>query len=282
MKDAFLNQQVLKTVALALEEDKTQEDITSQACIDSSVHVHAQLLLKQHATVAGLVFLPSILEQIEISLFHIHVQEGSNYEAGTILASMEGNAHLLLKIERTLLNLIQHTSGIATLTAQFVRAVEGYPCTILDTRKTLPGLRAIQKYAVRIGGGKNHRFDLKERVLIKNTHLSILNRVAENPVMAAIEKARLHSRGVAIEIEISNLEMLQTALNAKPDAILLDNMSPESVAEAVRRTERSVYLEASGGITLSNVRAYAQTGVDAVSIGALTHSAPAVDMSLRI
>src|SRR5579862_229792 len=282
MKDTFLDQHILKAVALALEEDKAQEDITSQACIDTSAHVRAELVLKQRARIAGLTFLSCILDKAGISAFHLHAQEGGDYDAGTLLASIEGNAHALLRTERTVLNLIQHISGIATLTAQFVQEVEGYSCAILDTRKTLPGLRAIQKYAVRTGGGKNHRFDLKERILIKNNHLSILGRSTENPISAAIENARLKSQGIAIEVEINSLDMLQAALDAKPDAILLDNMPPESVAEAVRRAQRTVYLEASGGITLSNVRTYAQTGVDAVSIGALTHSAPAIDISLRM
>jgi len=282
MKDTFLDQHVLKAVAFALEEDKAQEDITSHACIDTSAHVRAQLLLKQRARIAGLSFLSCILDKAGISPFQLHAQEGGDYDAGTLLASIEGNAHALLRMERTMLNLIQHASGIATLTAQFVQEVAGYSCAILDTRKTLPGLRAIQKYAVRTGGGKNHRFDLKERILIKNNHLSILGRSTENPISAAIENARLKSQGIAIEVEINSLDMLQAALDAKPDAILLDNMPPESVAEAVRRAQRTVYLEASGGITLSNVRTYAQTGVDAVSIGALTHSAPAIDISLRM
>jgi nicotinate-nucleotide pyrophosphorylase (carboxylating) len=282
MDNILLEKQVFDAVSIALNEDKAHEDITSQACIDSSEQAQGQLILKQNARIAGLAFLPTIVDAVGLSQLHIHAQEGAEYAAGTILATVFGDAQAILKMERTALNLLQHTSGIATLTARFVKEIEGYACTILDTRKTLPGLRLIQKYAVRLGGGKNHRFDLKERILIKNNHLKILSRSTDNPVKAAIEKARLKSISIPIEIEIHSLDMLEDALQAKPDAILLDNLSALAVQEAVHRNQRAVYLEASGGITLSNVRAYAQTGVDALSIGALTHSAPAVDISLRI
>jgi nicotinate-nucleotide pyrophosphorylase (carboxylating) len=282
MDNILLEKQVLDAVHIALNEDKAHEDITSQACIDSSVQVQGELILKQNARIAGLAFLPIIIDAVGLSRFHIHAQEGNVYEAGTILATVYGDAHAILKIERTALNLLQHTSGIATLTAQFVQEIEGYACAILDTRKTLPGLRLIQKYAVRLGGGKNHRFDLKERILIKNNHLKILSRFIDNPIQAAMEKARLKFFDIPIEIEINSLDMLEAALQAKPDAILLDNLSVEAVKAAVQHCRRAVYLEASGGISLSTVRAYAQTGIDAVSIGALTHSAPAVDISLRI
>jgi nicotinate-nucleotide pyrophosphorylase (carboxylating) len=282
MEETVLREFVRHLITRALAEDRADEDITSQACIEKETLVTAQLILKGNARIAGLKFLPWILEAVDISTYIIHAEEGKDYTAGTVLATIEGPAHAVLKLERSLLNMIQHTSGIATLTAQFIEEVKGFSCSILDTRKTLPGLRAIQKYAVQIAGGKNHRFDLQERVLIKNNHLRILRKSTENPIRSAIEAARLKAPGAIVQIEVDDLTMLQIALDAAPDAILLDNMGPCSVAEAVERTQRKVYLEASGGIALSNARAYAETGVDAISIGALTHSAPAVDISLRM
>lgn len=282
MEIIFLREHVRSLIAHALAEDRAHEDITSQACIEKEMHAEAQLILKGKARIAGLILLPWILEAVGISTYRIHAEEGKDYDAGMILASIEGPAHSVLKIERSMLNMIQHTSGIATLTAQFVEKVKGFSCTILDTRKTLPGLRAIQKYAVQVGGGKNHRFDLKERALIKNNHLALLSRCTENPIRTAIIAARQKAAGAIVQIEVADLTMLQLALEAAPDAILLDNMSPNSVAEAVERTQGKIYLEASGGITLSNARAYAETGVNAISIGALTHSSPAVDISLRM
>ncbi len=281
MDAGVLEEHVRKVITSALDEDLAHEDITSRSCIDAEDIMRAQLILKQRARVAGLLFLPWIFEG-RISSFQLHAQDGMDYEAGTVLATLEGNALSILSLERSLLNLIQHTCGVATLTAQFVEKVKEYSCAIVDTRKTLPGLRAIQKYAVLAGGGKNHRFDLKERVLIKNNHLRHLSRTIENPISTAIRQARLKSDGALVEVEVETLKMLKEALDESPDAILLDNMSPECVAQAVELAQRKVYLEASGGITLSNARAYAETGVDAISIGALTHSAPAVDISLRI
>jgi nicotinate-nucleotide pyrophosphorylase (carboxylating) len=199
-----------------------------------------------------------------------------------VIASMKGKAHSILAGERTLLNLLQHASGIAHLTAQCVSAVKGFQCDILDTRKTLPGLRAFQKYAVTVGGGKNHRFHLQEHFLIKNNHLKILKETASRPVYEAIRRARALHPEAKIEIEVENLAMLEEALEEKADLIMLDNMNPSLVAEAVRIARAQAYLEASGGITLDNVRKYAAAGVDGISIGALTHSAKAVDISLRM
>lgn len=282
MERPLLKDDVDRLIAQALAEDRAHEDITSQVCIAEGTGVEAQIILKEQARIAGLAFLPWIFASVGVATYRIHAQEGKDYAAGTHLATIEGPAHTVLKLERSLLNLIQHTSGVATLTAQFVAQVEGHACAILDTRKTLPGLRAIQKYAVQIGGGKNHRYDLKERVLIKNNHLHLLSRSVHNPIHTAIAQARRLAPGIMVQIEVEDLTMLERALEAAPDAILLDNMSPNTVAKAVEINKRKVYLEASGGITLSNVRAYAETGIDAISIGALTHSAPAVDMSLRM
>lgn len=279
----MLKAYVRQIFATALAEDCANEDITTQACIDKDALIHAEFILKQPARTAGLIFLSWAIDAVDPLLqLKIHAQEGKDYEPGTMLASIQGKALSILSIERTLLNLLQHTCGVATTTLQYVQKVGALPCAVRDTRKTLPGLRLLQKYAVTIGGGKNHRFDLKECFLIKNNHLRILKQSTHRPIYDSIQKARLTSPDVKIEVEVDTLDLLQEALEAGPDAILLDNMSTEQVAQAVKHTHRKIYLEASGGINLFNVRAYAETGVNAVAIGALTHSSTAVDISLRI
>jgi nicotinate-nucleotide pyrophosphorylase (carboxylating) len=211
---------------------------------------------------------------------HCSATDGEELKCGTVLARLEGSAHALLSLERTALNLLQHASGIADLTARFVKAVAGYPCDILDTRKTLPNLRALQKYAVTVGGGKNHRFDLHEQFLIKNNHLKLLSATTPHPVREAVRRAKMAHPEHEVEIEVETLEMLESALEAGAERILLDNMPPPLVADAVKITAGRVYLEASGGIALANAASYAATGVNGISIGALTHSAQAVDISL--
>lgn len=281
MKD--LQQEVRRIIELALNEDRSRHDITSQACVEERRHAKGELLLKQNARVAGLQFWPLICAAIDPTLsWETYAIDGEEYKDGTLLASVEGRALSILSGERTALNLLQHASGIAQLTSRYVDAVKGFSCDILDTRKTLPGLRAIQKYAVTAGGGKNHRFDLEERFLIKNNHLKILKETTAHPIIEAVLRARILQPEAKIEVEVETLDMLEEALKAKADLILLDNMSPSLVAEAVGIAQGKAYLEASGGITLDNVRAYAATGVNGISIGALTHSVPAVDISLRI
>jgi nicotinate-nucleotide pyrophosphorylase (carboxylating) len=278
-----LEEEVRRTILLALSEDRSSCDITSQACVSPEKMVRADFVLKQNSRIAGLRFFPWICESIDPSLkWQVHAFEGKDYDEGMVLASVEGRAQSILAGERTALNLLQHASGIAHLTQQFVKAVEGLQCEILDTRKTLPGLRAIQKYAVAVGGGKNHRFHLEERFLIKNNHLALLGEVSAHPVIEAIARTRILQPQARIEVEVENLEALEEALRAKADLILLDNMPPEMVGEAVRIGSGRAYLEASGGITLANVREYASKGVNGISIGALTHSVTAVDISLRI
>lgn len=278
-----LEQEVRRTVILALNEDRSSKDITSQACVPQDQWVRADFVLKQNSRIAGLRFLPWICETIDSSLkWQVHAFEGGDYNEGMILASIEGAARSILAGERTALNLLQHASGVAHLTSQYVHAVKGFHCEILDTRKTLPGLRAIQKYAVQIGGGKNHRFHLEERFLIKNNHLALLKETSAHPVLEAIRRAKILQPQVKIEVEVESLAALEEALQGKADVILLDNMFPSAVAEAVKIGQGKAYLEASGGITLENVRDYAATGVDGISIGALTHSVAAVDISLRM
>lgn len=278
-----LEQEVRRTIHIALSEDRISNDITSRACVDSEKKARADFVLKQNSKIAGLRFLPWACEMIDPSMkWSVHVLEGGHYSPSTSLASLEGSARSILSGERTMLNLLQHTSGIAQLTAQFVEAVKGFDCDILDTRKTLPGLRAIQKYAVQAGGGKNHRFHLEDRFLIKNNHLKILKGMHMQPVIEALRRAKEMQPQALVEVEVENLSQLEEALIGKADIILLDNMTPSLVGEAVKIAKGKAYLEASGGISLANVRAYAATGVNGISIGALTHSAPAVDISLRM
>jgi nicotinate-nucleotide pyrophosphorylase (carboxylating) len=206
------------------------------------------------------------------------VGDGQSVPAGALIAHIEGRLRTILTGERTALNLLSRLSGIATLTREFVAAIEGTPARVVDTRKTTPGLRMLEKHAVRAGGGNNHRFGLDDGVLIKDNHIAAVGSVTE-----AVRRARGHApHGLMIEIEVSDLDELDEAVAAGADAVLLDNMSPTMVREAVTRAGGKVVLEASGGISLHNVRAYAEAGVDLISIGALTHSAPAVDVALEL
>lgn len=278
-----LSQEIRRTLQIALAEDHAENDVTSQACLPSETAAKASLLLKQPARIAGLVVLPILCQMLGSDLnLRLFVEDGCYCNPGTVLATVEGNARSILAGERTALNLIQHASGIATLTAEYVDAVKGFACDILDTRKTLPGLRAIQKYAVLIGGGKNHRFHLEDRFLVKDNHIKLLKETTSTPIAEAIRRARILQPGVKVEIEVSSLPMLEEALNAQAEVVLLDNMSVDLVKEAVKVNAGRAYLEASGGIGLADVAQYAATGVNGISIGALTHSVRAIDMSLKV
>lgn len=277
-----LEKDVRALVLLALTEDRAFFDITSQSCIPPDHVLRACLLLKETAKVAGLPLIPWVCDSMSPDLEHqILVEEGGIYPSGTVLAILEGKAQLILSLERTLLNLIQHTSGVAQGTYNYVKAIKGFSCDILDTRKTLPGLRSIQKYGVIIGGGKNHRFDLQERFLVKDNHLFCVKKGTSSPITEAIFRIRAQQPDALIEVEVENLTMFEEALKGKVSSILLDNMSPYDIHQAVEMGKGyETYLEASGGIDLSNVREYAATGVHGISIGALTHSVKAVDISL--
>lgn len=272
--DSRLLEEIKRNIDIALKEDEAFSDITTAACLEKE-HGIATLVLKEPGVIAGLPFLLVIAEAIdpEVEVKPL-AKEGSFLESGHV-ATIEGSVHSLLAVERTLINFIQHVTSIASKTERYVRAVEG-KCDILDTRKTMPGHRFLQKYAVRMGGGKNHRFHLADQILIKDNHL-VCNGIGE-----AIEKARHCYPHKRIQIEVENLEMFKEAINHKPDAILLDNMPPEVISIAVEKKIEGIYLEASGNIKLQNIRSYADTGIDGISIGALTHSVDAIDMSLEI
>jgi nicotinate-nucleotide pyrophosphorylase (carboxylating) len=262
----------------ALAEDLGTVDWTTEATVPPTARAKAKMLAKGDTVVCGLRVAARTFELVDPqSAFEALVDEGQSVTAGTVIAEIRGSARAILGAERTALNLIQRMAGTATLTRKFADAAEGR-CRIVDTRKTTPGLRALQRYAVRCGGGRNHRNDLAAGVLIKENHIRCAGSVGQ-AVLAARTKAP-HS--LRVECEVTNLDELREALGAGADVVLLDNMSDDQVREAVEITDRKALIEVSGGITLEQVARLAQLGVDVISIGALTHSAPAADISLLI
>jgi nicotinate-nucleotide pyrophosphorylase (carboxylating) len=265
--------EITAAIRRALEEDIGPGDITTQACVAAEARASGVFLAGEKLVLAGVELLPQIYgEGCGVELLRA---SGAEVEAETPVARVEGPARTLLTAERTALNFLQRLSGIATLARRFVRAVEGTGCRVLDTRKTTPGLRRLEKLAVAAGGGNNHRLGLYDAVLIKNNHIT-----AAGGVRAAMERAR--GLGKPIEIEVRSRAELEEALACGAGHLLLDNFSPPQVAELVRHIAGRAKVEVSGGVTLETVRAYADTGADCVSAGALTHSARAVDLSFRL
>jgi nicotinate-nucleotide pyrophosphorylase (carboxylating) len=280
----------------ALVEDRATRDATSYACIDANQRASATILAKQDCILSGIGCIARILDVYAILdgavtshyevTTHQEIFDGVRLHTGQSVAVVRHNARVLLSCERVILNFLQRMSGISTLTRKFVDAIAGTHARILDTRKTAPGLRAIDKYAVRCGGGQNHRLDLSDGVLIKNNHIALAG-----GIIPALERAHRNRRGEQpIEIEVRTLDELEQALSQGAEAILLDNMSIENVRQAVERcanhraqgSDHRIPVECSGGIQLENVRAYAETGVDFISVGLLTHSTHAADMSMRV
>ncbi len=263
----------------ALAEDIGPGDLTTEALIDPELQGQATIVAKQDFLVAGLEIAGQVFHTLNPTIeFKALLKDGGRAAPGEVLAEVYGPVADLLRGERVALNFLQHLSGIATHTHKFVQAVAGLPVKILDTRKTTPGLRLLEKYAVRMGGGHNHRFGLYDAILIKDNHLAAVPSLPE-----AIRRARIYApHGIKIEIEVSSIDQLKEALAAGAEAILLDNMDVLTMREAVTLAKGKAVLEASGGVNLKNVREIAETGVDMISIGALTHSAPACDISLRL
>ena len=272
-------------IDLALAEDLGQSgDLTATVTIPSQARGAARFVTRADGVVAGLPVVAILAGRFELGDFwQTLVDDGDRVPPGTAIARVAGSMRSLLALERTALNFLQRLGGIATLTARFVAQVAGTRAVILDTRKTTPGWRALEKYAVRRGGGRNHRIGLYDAILIKDNHLAWLAEGGD-PIGSALAAARAHAPpGAFIEVEVDSLEQLDRALECGPDIILVDNLGPEALAEAVRRRDRlapGVLLEASGGVTLASVAALAKTGVDRISVGALTHSAPALDIGL--
>lgn len=280
-----LDQNIERLLDIAIAEDVHTGDITTQACIPDEASTTVKLVLKQAGVLAGLPYLSVLFRKIDPRLdVKLHVEEGSFHKAGTLIATISGPLRGILTGERLALNFIQHASGIATITSSYVKKVAGYGCTIIDTRKTLPGLRSLEKYAVRVGGGGNHRFSLDDRFIIKINHLAFLKQSSKNPVLEAVKKAHAYRPELSIEIEVDDEEQLEEALKADVKVIILCNMTPAEVLQCVKRirkTEKKIYIQ-STTITLNTIRSYAELGVDAISIGALTHSVPALDIGMKM
>ena len=277
----------------ALVEDEAAGDATTNLTIDPDLGAAASIIARQEMVVAGLGAVPRLLEifarldgrpqartRFEV-ISHPEMFDGVRVHEGQVLAVIRHNARVLLSCERVILNLMQHLSGIATLTRRYVDAIQGTHAHVLDTRKTVPGLRVLEKYAVLCGGGTNHRLDLASGILIKNNHISLGGGL---PVVLP-RALELRKKGQRVQVEVRSSQELEQALEYGAEAILLDNMTPEEVKRALDRIKletRWIPTEASGGIVLENIRSYAETGVDFISVGALTHSAKAADISMSI
>jgi nicotinate-nucleotide pyrophosphorylase (carboxylating) len=270
--------QLDRVVAGALTEDGAHNDLTTIATILSDRRARATLVAKEAGVIAGIPLALEAFRQLDGKVsIRVDLEDGTPVGTGTPVLFVTGHARAILSAERVALNFLQRLSGVASLTARFVEAVKGTRARILDTRKTTPGWRQLEKYAVRAGGGMNHRQDLAAAVLIKDNHLSAL----DGDVGLAVRRARdLVPDGIKVEVECDTLAQVRAAVDAKADIILLDNMSPAKMSEAVRMVEGRAIVEASGGVSIDTVRQIAETGVDWISVGALTHSAKALDLGL--
>jgi nicotinate-nucleotide pyrophosphorylase (carboxylating) len=271
-----------RIVDLALEEDIGLGDITTLATVPADRQATGHFLAKGDGVISGLRVVAAVFARVDPAIqYRPRVADGDPVRAGDRFAEVSGSARSLLSAERVALNFLQRLSGVATATARYVEAVRGTRARVIDTRKTTPGLRLLEKEAVRHGGGHNHRFGLSDGVLIKDNHLAAIG--GPDRIARAIAAARdLAPHTLRVEVEVTSFEELEQALEARADVILLDNMSVEQMADAVRHVDGRAMLEASGGITLASIRAVAETGVDLISSGALTHSAPSLDISLEI
>jgi nicotinate-nucleotide pyrophosphorylase (carboxylating) len=276
------NKQIDKIIERALVEDVIINDVTTEALIKDNWQGEAYFLSKAEGVLAGIEVARRVFIKTDADLkVMILIKDGKTIKPGDIIARVSGKMASILKAERTALNLLQHLSGIATETSRYVAAVKGLPVKILDTRKTTPGLRMLEKYAVKTGGGQNHRMDLSDGILIKDNHLAILLKHDIN-LKEAIAMAKLKAPAkLKVEVEVQTPQDARQAAAAGADIIMLDNMKPEDMKKAVKLVNQRALIEASGGITLTNVRAAAETGVDFISVGALTHSAQALDISLE-
>jgi len=271
----------LQNLSLWLDEDVGEGDFSSLASINSNSIGHSTMLLKANGVIAGVRIAQMVLNYVDSSLmFHPFVKDGEYCENGRVLAEASGSIQSLLKAERLMLNLIQHLSGIASQTKEFVDAVKGTKCKILDTRKTTPGLRDLEKWAVFIGGGENHRMGLYDMIMLKDNHID-----SAGGITAAVKRTReflkTNNKDLRIEVETRNMAEVKEALGLKVDRIMLDNFSPEGCRVACALIKDKVETEASGGINIQNVKEYADSGVNYISVGALTHSVNALDISFK-
>ena len=254
----------------------TGGDVTSSATIGADAHFTASMNCREAIVVAGLEIAAAFFRALDRDAeTEILVSDGDSVEAGTVLMRLAGNARAMLAAERSALNTLQHLSGIATLTRRYVDVIASTGATLLDTRKTLPGLRILEKYASRMGGAENHRMRLDNGMLIKDNHVAVCGGVAE-----AVRRAKAANTGLEVQVEVDRIDQIEPALAAGADRLLLDNMPPDMLREAVALVAGRVPLEASGGVNLDTIRAIAETGVDCISVGRITQSAPAVDIGL--
>ena len=274
-KSKTLPLDIIDAIRGSLSEDIGTGDVTTQSIVAEQASMHGQIIAKQAGVVAGLDVAEAVYQTVDVRVkFQPRAEEGAEVENRQVLAVLSGRTRSLLTAERTALNFLGRMSGIATLTRQFVQAVAGTRAVILDTRKTAPGLRALDKLAVKRGGGQNHRFGLYDMILIKDNHIDYAGSITE-----AVQRAREARGGLEIEVEARSLEDVREALEIQVRRILLDNMTPEMMEAAVQVTAGRAKLEASGNVTLETVRRIAETGVDFISVGALTHSARVFDVS---
>lgn len=281
--NVFENSEVLADIGAFLAEDLGRGDITTQAIVHSDVRGMGKFLAKEDIVICGMMVAEAVFVNLDQENPELETtfRDGDVVSAGTLFASVKGYADVLLAGERVALNLIQRMSGIATLTRQYAKAIEGTNAVIVDTRKTTPGLRMLEKYAVTIGGGRNHRMGLDDAVLIKDNHIALGGGITNAVNLAKERVGHLHK----IEVEVTNWAQLREAIDAGADIVMLDNQTPEEAAKLVemsRDLNPNVKIEASGGMTLDNVRRYAEAGVDLISVGRLTHSARSVDISFKI
>lgn len=276
-------EQLKQIIELALAEDAGQGDVTSDILIPAGIQGKASILVKAEGVLAGTDVARMVFQKVDPSLrFERFIRDGSKVKRGDIAASVYGRVSSILAAERTALNFLNRLSGIATLTAQYVAKVQGLKVKIIDTRKTTPGLRFLEKHAVRMGGGENHRFNLADAILIKDNHLVALRHLGLS-LKDIVAKARLNApAGLKLEVEATTLQEAVDAANAGADRVMLDNMNVEEMRRTVSMIAGRVELEASGGVNLDNVRQVAETGVNYISIGALTHSVRVLDTSLEL
>lgn len=272
---------VIDFIACALEEDIGHGDVTTDSIIAPAAKCKAVVVSKQDAVIAGLNFFREVFRQVDPSIkIFSKVRDSAQVKKGAVLCTLSGPAGSILKGERVALNIVQRLCAVATITYQLVELTKGYPAKVVDTRKTTPCMRYMEKYAVRMGGGYNHRFGLYDGILIKDNHIKSAGNIKK-----AMKKIKDVNHLLSVEVEVKNLKEVKEALDAGVEIIMLDNMTPPVMKKAValiKRTKSSVLVEASGNVSAANIRDIAATGVDLISVGALTHSAPACDLSLKI
>lgn len=268
-------------IDLALNEDVGKGDITSDLLIPANLKAKATFIAKDEGVLAGIDVARLIFVRVDPDIkFKVLIKDGAQLKKGDIIATITGNARNILKAERTALNFLQRLSGIATQTAEYVTVIEDLPVRILDTRKTTPGLRLLEKYAVSMGGGQNHRFNLSDGILIKDNHLMALQARGMTIKEVVTQAKKDAPKGIKVEVEVTNLKQVDEAVSASADIIMFDNMSPAQMKRAIKKIPATIKTEASGGITMKTLRKAAETGVTYISVGALTHSVKALDISL--